>query len=347
MDLSEKHQTQSKYETLARLIDPILKELADYDDADLIESMLSTVLKLPKEDVSRGDMKILNAAIKEIRYGYKVFSKYKAAPKVTFFGSARTPETSPEYVHAVALAKKLAALGWMVITGAGDGIMKAGHQGAGSDNSFGLNIRLPFEQSANDVIAADEKLINFKYFFTRKLFFLKESEGIIMFPGGFGTFDEAFESLTLIQTGKTSPIPVVFVDRPGGYYWSSLAGYMNDHMLGNRLISPDDLSLFLITSDLDKAIDHIVSFYRIYDSSRYVHDALIIRLKKEIGDGDLAQLNVDFKSILSSGAIERCAMHEDEWEEPHTAHMPRLRLHFNRHNFGRLQQFIYALNKLG
>ena len=344
MDDTEKHHTKSKYETLAHLVAPILKELSDYDDLDLIESMLDTILKLPKEDVSRGELKILNSAIKELRYGYKVFAAYKQAPKVTFFGSARTPETAPEYSHAVAMAKKLAAQGWMVITGAGDGIMKAGHLGAGSEKSFGLNIRLPFEQSANTVIAQNEKLINFKYFFTRKLFFLKESEGIVMFPGGFGTFDEAFEALTLVQTGKTMPIPIVFVDRPNGFYWSSLAGFINDHMLGNRLISPDDIGLFHITSNIDEAVDYLQHFYKVYHSSRYVHDALIVRLKKELSDQALSELNSEFASILSSGLIERASVHEEEWEEPHTAHLPRLRLHFNRASFGKLHRFIRSLN---
>ena len=347
MDLSEQHHTKSKFETLAQLIEPILQQLADYDDADLIESMLSTILKLPKEDVSRGDMKVLNVAIKELRYGFKTFAEYQDVPKVTFFGSARTPEDTPEYRHAVEMSRRLADMGWMVITGAGDGIMKAGHVGAGEDKSFGLNIRLPFEQSANTVIAENEKLINFKYFFTRKLFFLKESEGIVMFPGGFGTFDEAFESLTLIQTGKTVPVPVVFVDRPGGFYWSSLVGFVNDHMLGNKLISPQDLNLFLVTEDLDEAINYVTGFYRIYHSCRYVKQNLIFRLKQAISDSTLAELNRQFAHILASGNIERCTALEEEWEEPSVAKLPRLKMHFNRHNFGDLQRFIHTLNKLG
>ncbi len=337
-------------ETIDALFDklaPLLKLLSEHPNMDLIENMLETVLKLSQEEVSRGDLKILNSAIKEIRYSFKVFFPYQHIPKVTFFGSARTPESAPEYQLAMQMASQMAQLGWMVITGAGDGIMKAGHQGAGKELSIGLNIRLPFEQSANEVIEADSKLINFKYFFTRKLFFLKESKALILFPGGFGTFDEAFECLTLIQTGKSVPIPVVFVDKPGGMYWKSLAGFINDFMLGNRLISPDDLNLFKMTDDIQQGIRHVTDFYKVYHSSRYVKQDLILRLNKDISEHQLELLNQEFHPILSSGRIEKAPLPDEDQDEPELLHLPRLKMHFNRHYFGELHRLIHTLNKFG
>lgn len=234
----------------------------------------------------------------------------------------------------------------MVMTGAGGGIMQAGNEGAGRDHSFGLNIQLPFEQGANPVITGDAKLVNFKYFFTRKLFFLKESDAIALFPGGFGTQDEAFESLTLIQTGKAAPLPLVLIDRPGGDYWKSWDHYVRNRLLDQGLISADDTSLYHLTDSLDDALAYIEGFYRMYHSSRYINDQLVIRLKAPLGPGGIDQLNEAFADILSKGKIREVSAFPAERGDE-TEPLPRLALHFNQRDLGRLHQMIRYLGRLG
>ncbi len=227
------------------------------DNADLIEDIIETALRLLEEKADRLDLKVITTALKEMRYAAKVFAPYRERRKVTVFGSARTQPDAPEYQQAVEFGKAIAARGFMVITGGGEGIMGAAQRGAGRDHSFGLNIRLPFEQEPNVEIAGDPKLINFKYFFTRKLCFMKESSGITLFPGGFGTHDEGFEALTLMQTGKSQPKPLVFIDRPRGSYWKTWWRFVEDQLLDADLISKDDLALLKVTDDVDEACDEI------------------------------------------------------------------------------------------
>src|SRR5690349_21215271 len=243
--------------------------------ADIIES----ALKLLKDVEDSGDVRVIQTAVRELRYAFKLFAPYSDKRKVTIFGSARTLPSKVEYQQALAFGKKIAAAGFMVITGAGGGIMQAGHEGAGSENSFGANIRLPWEQSANPVIQHDKKLVTFKYFFTRKLIFVRHSDAIALFPGGFGTLDEGYEALTLMQTGKSQLMPLVLVDRPGGTYWKTWDKHVREHLLRDQLISPDDLCLYQITDDADQAVKIITRFYRNFQSSRFVKDLIVIRLK--------------------------------------------------------------------
>jgi hypothetical protein len=278
--------------------------------------------------------------------GLKLFHTYRHVRKVTIFGSARTPPESPEYQMAAEFARYVTKLGFMVMTGGGGGIMQAGNEGAGRENSFGLNIQLPFEQEANPFIVGDPKLINFKYFFTRKLFLLRESDAIALFPGGFGTQDEAFECMTLSQTGKFGPVPLVLIDRPGGDYWQAWSNYIQEHLMQKGLISPDDSSLYTVTDNLDVACNAITGFYQVYHSSRYVREKLVIRLKSEISDAEVEQLNVNFSDILIKGRIEKSKALPQEAQDE-TVGLPRLVLYFNQRDLGRLYQMIATINQMG
>src|SRR5216110_707879 len=262
---------------------------------DLVADVIENGLKLLKDVEARGDVRVIQTAIRELRYAYKLFAPYAPARKVTMFGSARTLPTKAEYLQAVEFARKIAAEGWMVITGAGPGIMQAGHEGAGPERSFGANIRLPWEQAANPIIQHDKKLITFRYFFTRKLTFVRHSLAIVLFPGGFGTLDEGYEALTLMQTGRSRIMPLVLMDRPGGSYWRTWDKHVREHLLRNALISPDDLQLYQITDNADEAVRIITRFYRNYHSMRFVHETLVIRLKHPATDSATQGLNQDYK----------------------------------------------------
>jgi uncharacterized protein (TIGR00730 family) len=327
------------------IVELVKRYAADPGNADLIQDLLFTVTKAAKSNLDRGELKILNTALRELRYAFKVFAPYRHVRKVSVFGSARSTPDCPEYRQALAFSRSITAKGFMVITGAGGGIMAAGNEGAGAAKSFGLNIMLPFEQIPNRFIANDRKYIRFHYFFTRKITFIKETSAIALFPGGFGTLDEGFESLTLIQTGKSLPLPLVLVDRPRGTYWRTWEQYIEDHLLRRGWISEEDLGLFTITDRVDRAVEEITRFYRVYHSSRYVGDLLVIRCQQEIAEADAQRLTRGFKDILVGGEILRTRALPEE-EDPAVVHLPRLVMRFNRMNFGRLRAFIDALNEL-
>ena len=313
---------------------------------DIIEDIIENALKMLNDVSYRGDARVIQTAIRELRYSFKLFTPYTETRKVSIFGSARTTADKPEYQRAVDFAQKIAERGWMVITGAGGGIMQAGHEGAGSERSFGANIRLPWEQSANPVIAQDQKLITFKYFFTRKLTFLRHSHAIVLFPGGFGTMDEGFETLTLIQTGKSAMMPLVLVDRPGGTYWKTWDKHVREHLLRNELISPDDLNLYHLAEDTDHAVKIICRFYRNYHSSRYVKEQLVIRLKHAPSESAIEALNEDFADIISGEPVRSIETTQDERDDNDYPDLPRIAFGFDRHSYGRLRQFIDILNRL-
>jgi uncharacterized protein (TIGR00730 family) len=320
-----------------------------------VEALL-TLLRMTEEDIDRLDWKILRASLQDMERAFQVFHHYRHIRKIAVFGSARLPEDSEEYRMAVQFARCAAGQGFMVMTGAGGGIMEAANKGAGADRSFGLNIELPFEQSSNPFIEGDPKLINFKYFFTRKLFFLREADAVALFPGGFGTQDEAFECLTLSQTGKSPPVPVVLIDKPGGTYWKDWNHYVQTQLIQKSLISPEDDSLYTITDNLGVACSAISDFYRVYHSSRYVGDQLVIRLNHDVTETQVAALNRDFSDILIEGRIEKSEMlgEETQHQQPQpqqvldkTEHLPRLRFRFNQRDHGRLYQMIAAINEMG
>lgn len=300
--------------------------------------------KLAHDQATRGDIKIIARAIKELRYAFKVFTPYRLHRKVTVFGSARTPANHPDYLSSVEFGRLMAKNNWMVLTGAGGGIMEGAHVGAGLPMSMGVNILLPFEQQANSVIDGDPKLVTFRFFFTRKLMFVKEVHAIVVYPGGFGTLDELFETLTLIQTGKRDMLPIVLVDQPDCNYWCALQDFIRHQLLERGLISPADLSLYRIVHSPAAAVSEVLSFYRVYNSMRFVKQNLVLRLNHPISDELLDQLNVEFADLLISGTIERTAAHPFEADEPHLKDLPRLRFHFERRETGRLRQMIDALN---
>src|SRR5437762_3324634 len=311
---------------------------------DLVADIIENALKLLKDVEARGDVRVIQTAIRELRYAYKLFAPYAPARKVTMFGSARTLPTKAEYLQAVEFARKIAAEGWMVITGAGPGIMQAGHEGAGPERSFGANIRLPWEQSANPIIQHDKKLITFKYFFTRKLTFVRHSDAIVLFPGGFGTLDEGYETLTLMQTGKSRMMPLVLMDRPGGAYWKTWDKHIREHLLRNQFISPDDLNLYHVMDDTDEAVRLITRFYRNYHSMRFVHELLVIRLKHPATDSAIQGLNQDYKDIISGEPIHVIEATPEEREDNQYLELPRIAFGFNRRDYGRLRQLIDVLN---
>ncbi|MDY6937514.1 MAG: LOG family protein [Cyanobacteriota bacterium] len=324
----------------------LLDRLPSLEHGKWIARSMATLVRIANSDVERLDWKILTYALQDMEQGFEVFYPYRHVRKITIFGSARTPRDRPEYEMAVRFARRMTEYGFMAITGAGGGIMQAGNEGATAEHSFGLNIQLPFEQASNPFIHGDPKSINFKYFFTRKLFFLKESDALALFPGGFGTQDEAFESLTLSQTGKYGPAPIVLIDEPGGHYWKDWDRYIHRQLLDRGLISADDSSLYTITDDLDVACEAIRSFYRVYHSSRYVGEQLAIRLKCELSDRDVEYLNTHFSDILVKGCIEKSQVFPQELPDE-TSDLPRLALYFNQRDLGRLYQMIAAINELG
>lgn len=323
---------------------PTEHDQVEFEHAALIDEIKTTADKLAKDHATRGDLKIISRALKELRYSFKVFTPYRLARKVTVFGSARTPPDHPAYIQSVAYGKRMAEEGWMVVTGAGGGIMEGAHVGAGAKMSIGLNILLPFEQEANYVIVGDEKLINLKYFFTRKLLFVKEVHGIVLCPGGFGTQDEGFEALTLVQTGKRDMMPIVCLDEPGGTYWSAWEQFIRDQLLAKELISPEDMSLFRVTDDLEEAVEEVLGFYSAYHSMRYVRNKLVLRLNREPDEQLIKRLNDEFGDIVVSGRIAKATVHRLESDDEHLKDLPRLSFEFDRKNIGRLRQMIDLLN---
>jgi len=313
----------------------------------LVQQLKETADKLVRDGANRGDVKLLTTALKELRYCFKVFAPYRHRRKVTVFGSARLRLDHPACAQAVDFSRRMAEAGYMVITGAASGIMEAGHVGAGRENSIGVNILLPFEQSANTIIAGDAKLMHLKYFFTRKLLFVKESDAVALFPGGFGTQDEGFEVLTLVQTGKSHLFPIVLVEEPGGDYWKRWHGFVVDVLLARGLISPADLSLYKVTESVDEAVEEVVNFYRVYHSMRYVKGHLVLRLQHALSEPLLARLRTEYADILKSGTFEQTSALPAEANDEHVAALPRLRFRFDQRNLGRLRQLIDTINREG
>ena len=311
---------------------------------DLIEELIVTALKLHRDGATRGDLKLINTALKEMRYSNLVFSRH-SEPKVTIYGSARLAPDDPNYVLTQEFAATMAAHGWGVITGAGPGIMEAGSKGAGIDHSYGVNIRLPFEANANGYIAED-RTVNFKYFFTRKLGFVKESHAFAILPGGFGTLDEAFELITLIQTGKSDLHPIVLMEAEGTGYWEPLLAFVEDRLLGQGMISEPDMALFFHTTSVEQAGAHIFSFYSNYHSERFSSGKLILRLRKAPDDDELVVLNHEFADIVAKGEIERTEPTQAEIDDEDALDTERITFYFDRRQFGRLRQLVDRLNAL-
>ena len=310
----------------------------------LVSEMRDIYASLLNDAEGVSDLKILHTTLTEMSRAFQVFAPYRHVRKVSVFGSARNTLTDEVYAQAAAFGQKIVGAGFMVITGAGDGIMRAVQGGAGRADSFGMNILLPFEQEANEFIENDKKLATFKYFFARKLFFVREAHAIVLFPGGFGTHDEGFETLTLLQTGKSVPMPLVMVDQPRGTYWTRWREYVVSELLGRGLIEEEDVHLFRIVYDVEEAVAEITRFYRTYHSMRFVNGQLILRLEHAVGTVQMEQLNRDFSDIVLEGRITETAPLPEEADEPHLSALPRITFSFNKKNFGRLRQMIDAIN---
>ena len=321
-----------------------LVEQADAENTDLVFELVVSAVRMARDHADRGDLKIANAALKEMRYAFHVFAPYRSERKLAIFGSARTLPDSPLYEQTRRLATAMAAHDWMVITGAGPGIMEAGLEGAGPDNAFGVSIRLPFEAATSQFISGDPKLINFRYFFTRKLEFVKESHGFVLLPGGFGTMDETFELLTLVQTGKSDPAPIVLLDVPGGTFWASWRDFLERELVANEYIDKHDLNLMLITDDVGRAVDEVTGFYSNYHSQRYVEGTLVLRLQRAPTTEELDALNDEFAEIVARGRIERIDVTPAERADGDHVDLDRIALRFDRHNYARLRELIDRLN---
>ena len=340
-------ELSTRYRTGDEQLDAeILALLQHVDDEDrgLVFEMIVTAIRLSREQNDRGDLKLVTNAMKELRYSFEVFRPYADVRKCTIFGSARIKAGDPAYECAKTFAREITERDWMVITGAGPGIMEAGHEGAGAANSFGVNIVLPFEAAANPFIVDDPKLINFKYFFTRKVMFMKESHAYVLLPGGFGTMDESFELLTLIQTGKTPPAPVVLLDPPGSNYWDHWFDFVTAELQGSGLISEDDMCLVKVAHTVDEAVEEVCRFYRTFHSMRFVGEQLIFRLTREIGDQELAALSYEFAPMIVDGGIERSEATRPEIRDGDHVDLPRITFEFDKHKWSMLRMLIDRLN---
>jgi hypothetical protein len=336
------------YETGNPAIDGMVRKLAKAVSSDdtgfLLREMLTTIAKLGMETADRGDLKLVNTVLKELRYSFKVFSPYRHVKKAIIFGSARAAKTSSAYKMAEEFARKITGKGYMVVTGGGPGIMEAGNKGAKKGADFALNIKLPFEQKPNPYIDEKDKIINFKYFFTRKLCFIKETDATVLFPGGFGTCDEGFEVLTLIQTGKSKPRPIVLVEPRGSTYWSDWFRYIKKQLARRRYIDQDDLRLFKIVRNVDDAVAFIEDFYSVYHSLRYISGLTVIRLRRNISERTLRRLNRNFRDILTKGSIRFTLPLEEEIRGNEYLDLPRIALNFNLRSYGRLCDLIHMVN---
>lgn len=329
-------------------VDPRVRQLAsdvaEGKAARLVEEMIDTAMGFGRDSATIAELKLMNRALKEMRTAARVFSNYNRVRKVAVFGSARTKPDQDEYKVAEAFAREIVEQGYMVITGGGDGIMGAAQKGAGAEKSFGLNIRLPFEQAANPVIQGDPKLLNFNYFFTRKLNFAKETHAFALFPGGFGTHDEGFEILTLMQTGKMPIVPIVMLDKQNGHYWEMWRRFITNDLLNSGLISPTDFNLFHVTYDVRDAVKHITAFYRNFHSYRWVREKMVIRIHYALTAEGLGKINETFADILACGSIEQRGALEEEVDDRHLHHMPRIVLTPHKRDFGTLRLLLDALN---
>jgi uncharacterized protein (TIGR00730 family) len=324
-------------------IKDLVRTVASGRSADYLTGMIETALQLGRDKASLADLKRISRSMREIRNAAEVFRNYEGIRKIAVFGSARTRAEEPDFQLAREFARRIVAENFMIITGGGDGIMGAAQQGAGAEKSFGLSIRLPFERP-NTVIEDDPKLVPFNYFFARKLSFVKETSAFVLFPGGFGTMDEGFEVLTLLQTGKTSIVPIILMDRPNGFYWETWRRFLDNDLLELGLISKSDFHLFTITHDVDRAVQEIKQFYKVFHSYRWVRDEMVIRIQHRLSPHALEKLNDQFDFLLASGHITQREALPEEADELALAEMPRLVLTPNKRDFAMFRLLINAIN---
>jgi uncharacterized protein (TIGR00730 family) len=340
MELSFSRSSSELEQTIKRL----MEVAGGIHNAEMIREMLLSTLKIGQEVDYPADLKLINRTLREMRFTARVFGPYRNRKKVTIFGSARTEEHEEMYQKCVRFSRVLAEKGYMIITGGGPGIMRAGNEGAGSENSFAVNIRLPFEQAPNPVMLRNPRLVTYKYFFNRKVAFVKEADAVAVFPGGFGTLDEAMEVFTLVQTGKTSPKPLILVDDEDGY-WEQFFAFVKQSLLVKGFISGEDFSIFTLTKDENEAAEVIDTFYRVYHSLRFIDHRLVIRLNKVLTPEQIATLEDEFSELIKDGDhISCCGAFPEEVDEPDLAGLPRISMIFDHHHYGLLLAFIHRIN---
>ncbi len=343
------NKTPKRYETGDKTIGDLVSKLAKLcssgETEHLLREILTTSVKLGRESGDKGDLKLVNNALKELRYSFKVFSPYRSVKKAVIFGSARSKKDSAEYKMAEKFAQEITAKDYMVVTGGGPGVMEASNKGARRGKEFALNIRLPFEQKPNPYIDEKDKIINFKYFFTRKLAFVKETDATVLFPGGFGTNDEGFEMLTLVQTGKSKPRPIVLMEPKGSAYWTGWKNFINKQLVSKGFIDKNDLKLFRIAKTAREAVEYIDDFHEVYHSIRYVSGLTVLRLNKEISGRKLKFINRKFKDILTSGEIKTSPPTKKEIQQGEYIDLPRVVMNFNKRSYGRLCEMIRVINR--
>lgn len=331
-------------EPIDQIINRLIDESGDIYHPAIIKEMIIATLKIGQDVDYLADLKLINRTLREMRYTAKVFGPYRQRKKVTIFGSARTEKTDEMYKKCVRFSRSLAENNYMVITGGGPGIMQAGNEGAGSENSFAVNIRLPFEQKPNPIMYRNPRLVTYKYFFNRKVAFVKEADAIVVFPGGFGTLDEAMEVFTLIQTGKTSPKPLILMDDQDGY-WERFFSFVKESLLAKGFISGEDFSLFTVTKNENEALDTIDTFYSTYHSLRFIENRLVIRLQRALSGDQIETLTNEFPGLIKEGDhIRCCEAFPEETDEPDLALLPRISLLFDHHHYGLLIAFINRIN---
>lgn len=312
---------------------------------ELYREMMLTVARMAEADRSRWDAKIMSQTLRELESSFALLDRFKRRRKVTVFGSARTSPEHPLYQQARQLGEILARHNLMVITGAGGGIMAAAHEGAGSKNSLGLNIVLPFEQGANATVRNTGNLLTFHFFFLRKLFFVKEADAIVLCPGGFGTLDEAWEVLTLIQTGKSPLVPVVLMEEAGGTYWSSSLEFMQRELVDSGYILPEDLDLVRLVHTPEEAGLEIARFYSNYHSTRWYKGRFVIRMQHQLTAQALEHINQNFADICIKDDIRQVPYCEETHREPEFCKLYRLEMFFNARDFGRLRHLVNYINQ--
>lgn len=341
-------KTPKEYKVFDKDADEAIAKLAKLCSSagteSLLEEILTSCVKLGMESQDVGDLKLINNCLKELRYSFKVFSPYRNIKKAIMFGSARSGKDSAEYKMAEEFAEKITKKGYMVVTGGGPGVMEAGNKGAGRGKDFALNIRLPFEQKPNPYLDEKERLINFKYFFTRKLIFIKETDATALFPGGFGTNDEGFEAITLMQTGKSRPRPVVLMEPKGSAYWAGWLRFIEEQLAGNGFINKHDLNLFQVARSADEAVKYIENFYKVYHSLRYVEGLTVLRLNRPLSENTLKSVNHEFRDILTAGQIMPSSALKEELQKQEYPDLPRLVMKFNLRDYGRLFELIRIIN---
>lgn len=329
-------------DAIDREISSLTRKYSRFQNREFIRQLFTTIVKLYLDEADERDLYLANVTLKELRHIFRVFAKYRHVRKVVIFGSHKTPQNSLEYKQAKEFSEKIVKAGYMVITGGGGGVMEAGNCGA-KDKGFAIKIKLPLEAEPNVFVKKGEQLVNVHYFFTRKLAFIKESDATVLFPGGFGTHDEGFEVLTLLQTGKTIPRPIVMIEPKGSSYWSNWLKFVTNELLKDGYVTKDDFSLFKIVKTADEAVKEISSFYHAYHSIKYGKPLSVIRLNFQLPENKLKELSKKYNDILISGEIRPSGPLPSEVRAKELLHLPRISLHFNMKSYNRLVALIKDL----